>query len=204
MTSLDNEQLDALSEVFNIGVGKAAAALSTLIHDEVLLAVPQVSVVTVSEAVQHLGATGLREMYGVRQPFAGVINGDALLIFPSEQSLELVRIAAGGAATAATLDTVAHDAMAEIGNLMLNACIASLGDLLGEHFEIGTPRVDSGDGRALLSTRVQNHMVVFLHIRFELKSSPIVGYVVFVLHTPSLSTLKTSIDALLGRPAHAA
>lgn len=201
MTSLDNEQLDALSEVFNIGVGKAAAALSTLIQDEVLLAVPHVSVVTVSEAVQQLGATGLREMYGVRQPFAGAINGDALLIFPSEQSLELVRIAAGGAATA--LDEMAHDAMAEIGNLMLNACIAALGDLLGEHFEIGTPRVDSGDGRTLLSTRVQNHMVVFLHIRFELKSSPIVGFVVFVLHTPSLSALKASIDALLGRSAHA-
>ena len=201
MSSLDNEQLDALSEVFNIGVGKAAAALSTLIRDEVLLAVPHVSVVTVNEAVQQLGATGLSEMYGVRQPFAGALNGDALLIFPSEQSLDLVRIVAGSSASDAALGEMAHDAMAEIGNVMLNACIAALGDLLGEHFEIGTPQVDSGDGRTLLSTRVQNHMVVFLHIRFELKTSAIEGYVVFVLHTPSLSALRASIDTLLGRPA---
>jgi len=41
--------------------------------------------------------------------------------------------------------------------------------------------------------------VVFLHIRFELKTSAIEGLVVFVLHTTSLGVLRESVNALLGR-----
>jgi chemotaxis protein CheC len=70
---LDAEQVDALSEIFNIGVGKAAAAMGNLMRDEVLLSVPHVSILTVSEAAQQLGAAE-RPMYGVRQPFRGVFN----------------------------------------------------------------------------------------------------------------------------------
>ena len=55
---LDAEQIDALSEIFNIGVGKAAAAMGSLMRDEVLLSVPHVSIFTVSEAAQQLGAAG--------------------------------------------------------------------------------------------------------------------------------------------------
>jgi chemotaxis protein CheC len=91
---LDAEQIDALSEIFNIGVGKAAAAMGSLLRDEVLLSVPHVSVFTVNEAAQQLGTQG-HPMYGVRQPFRGVLNGDALLIFPGHRSLEIVRIVAG-------------------------------------------------------------------------------------------------------------
>ena len=76
---LDAEQIDALSEIFNIGVGKAAAAMGALMHDEVLLSVPHVSIFTVSEAAQQLGAAG-STMYGVRQPFRGTFNGNALLL----------------------------------------------------------------------------------------------------------------------------
>ena len=50
----DAEQIDALSEIFNIGVGKAAAAMGRLLRDEVLLSVPHVSVFTVNEAAQQL------------------------------------------------------------------------------------------------------------------------------------------------------
>jgi len=199
MLKLDDDQLDALSEIFNIGVGKAAAAMSGLVGDEVLLSVPHVSVLTVSEAAQELQATNPK-LYAVRQPFDGVFKGDALLIFPSERSLEIVRIVAGQAVPEEQLSSLERDAMTEIGNVMLNACIAALSDLLQNEFDLGIPDVDIGDGRSILRTRIQNHLVVFLHIRFELKSSEIEGFVVFVLNTTSLETLRQCLDQMLGRP----
>lgn len=199
MVKLDADQLDALSEVFNIGVGKAAAAMSGLVGDEVLLSVPHVSLLTVSEAAQELNAANPR-LYAVRQPFDGVFKGDALLIFPSDKSLEIVRIVAGQSVPEDELSGLERDAMAEVGNVMLNACIASLSDLLQHDFDVGAPDVDIGDGRAILRTRIQNHLVVFLHIRFELKTSAIEGFVVFVLNTTSLESLRHSLDRLLGRP----
>jgi len=197
---LDAEQIDALSEIFNIGVGKAAAAMGDLMHDEVLLSVPHVSIFTVSEAAQQLGSAG-STMYGVRQPFRGVFNGDALLIFPGDKSLEIVRIVAGQALPGEDLSAIEQDAMAELGNVMLSACLATLADLLGNEFELSPPRVDVGDSRTILGTRIQNHLVVFLHIRFELLSSQIEGFVVFVLNTTSLLALRAAVDRLLGRQA---
>lgn len=197
---LDAEQIDALSEIFNIGVGKAAAAMGNLMHDEVLLSVPHVSIFTVSEAAQQLGSAG-STMYGVRQPFRGVFNGDALLIFPGDKSLDIVRIVAGQALPGEDLSAIEQDAMAELGNVMLSACLATLADLLGNEFELSPPRVDVGDSRTILGTRIQNHLVVFLHIRFELLSSQIEGFVVFVLNTTSLLALRAAVDRLLGRQA---
>jgi chemotaxis protein CheC len=199
MMKLDNDQIDALAEIFNIGMGQAAAALSGLINDEVLLSVPHVNVLTVSEAAQQLNATQ-STMYGVRQPFRGALNGDALLIFPGHKSLELVRIVAGSSVSAEELDAIEQDAMTEIGNVMLNACIASLAGLLDTHFDLDRVSIDIGNSRTVLGTRIQNHLVVFLHIRFELKHSQIEGFVVFVLHTPSLTRLREAVDRLLGRP----
>ena len=197
---LDAEQIDALSEIFNIGVGKAAAAMGKLMHDEVLLSVPHLSIFTVSEAAQQLGSAG-STMYGVRQPFRGLFSGDALLIFPGDKSLEIVRIVAGQSVPGEDLSAIEQDAMTELGNVMLSACLATLADLLGNEFELSPPRVDVGDSRTILGTRIQNHLVVFLHIRFELLSSQIEGFVVFVLNTTSLLALRAAVDRLLGRQA---
>lgn len=195
---LDAEQIDALSEVFNIGVGRAAASMSQLIHDEVLLSVPQVSILTVNEAAQQLSTAGV-PMYGVRQPFRGTFNGDALLIFPGDKSLEIVRIVAGQEMSGEELNSIEKDAMSEVGNVMLGACIAALSDLLGSEFDLSPPTLDVGDSRTILGTRIQNHLVVFLHIRFELLSNHIEGFVVFVLNTTSLESLRAAVNRLLGR-----
>jgi len=199
---LDAEQTDALCEIFNIGVGRAAAAMSGLIHDEVLLSVPHVSIYTVTEAAQQLNGAGV-PLYGVRQPFRGEFKGDALLIFPGDRSLDIVRIVAGQTVPSEELNAMEHDAMAEVGNVILNACISALSDLLGSEFELSPPTIDRGDSRTILGTRIQNHLVVFLHIRFELLSNQIEGFVVFVLNTTSLQSLRSAVDRLLGRPAEA-
>jgi chemotaxis protein CheC len=107
---------------------------------------------------------------------------------------------AGHAVAADELSAIEQDAMTEIGNVMLNACIASLSGLLGTDFELDRASIDIGDSRTILGTRIQNHLVVFLHIRFELKHSQIEGFVVFVLHTTSLTALREAVDRLLGRP----
>ncbi|MBP7545995.1 MAG: hypothetical protein KA749_10885, partial [Acidovorax sp.] len=62
---------------------------------------------------------------------------------------------------------------------------------------------DMGDSRTILGTRIQNHLVVFLHFRFELLSSQIEGFVVFVLNTASLEDLRTAVNRLLGLPVDA-
>lgn len=199
MVPLDDLQLDALGETFNIGVGRAAAAMGGLVGDEVELSVPHVGLLTVHQAARELDTVDTR-LYAVRQPFRGLLSGDALLVFPGDRSLEIVRLVAGHTLSGSDLRDLERDAMTEVGNVMLNACIAALSELLHSEFHLGAATLDVGDGGRILRTRIQNHLVVFLHIRFELRHSRVGGYVVFVLHTTSLDSLRRSLDRLLGRP----
>lgn len=43
MIELNELQQDMLTELFNIGMGNAAAALSEMVSEEVLLSIPQIS-----------------------------------------------------------------------------------------------------------------------------------------------------------------
>jgi chemotaxis protein CheC len=198
MRTLSSIQKDTLCELFNISIGQSAATLGEMLHDEVLLSVPQVRFVTVNEVTDHLGKASTK-MYCIRQPFKGVFNGNALLIFPEEKSLYLVQALVGDLLTGSELADVRSDALQEVGNIVLNSCISSLAQMLETPFECGLATVDSGDTRKILGTRVQNHIVMLIHIRFALKQQNIEGFVVFVMNTTSYDELLRGVDNFIAR-----
>src|SRR5690348_3951774 len=93
---LDELELDALTELVNLGVSKAAMGLGEMVQEEVLLSVPNVTIVTREQAILNLGKPDTRRLVAVHQNFDGDIRGRALLIFPEAQSMELVRAVVGG------------------------------------------------------------------------------------------------------------
>ena len=92
---LSETERDALSEIVNMGVGRAATSLRQLLREEVLLSVPAVNIVTRREASRLVGETYAPQLVAVQQSFEGPFSGKALLIFPEAQSLELVRSIVG-------------------------------------------------------------------------------------------------------------
>ena len=93
---LSEFELDALTELVNLGVSNAAFSLREMVREEVVLSVPKVTIVTREEAVKNLGEREATRLVGVHQSFEGDINGSALLIFPETKSIELVRAVVGG------------------------------------------------------------------------------------------------------------
>lgn len=198
MLKLTSLQTDLLCELFNIGIGRAAAAMSEMLQDEVLLSVPQVHFITVSEVTDHLGKHS-RSMYCIRQPFSGAFCGNALLIFPEEKSLEMVKVLIGDIPPGTELLQVQRDALLEVGNVVLNACLASLSEMTNTPFECSLATVDSGDTRRVLGTRVQNHVVLLIHIRFELKTQNIEGFVVFVMNSTSYEDMLNAVNRFIAK-----
>ena len=91
MTSLDPTlselERDALTELVNIGVSRAAASLRKMVGEQVLLSVPSVEVVSHATALTLIGEREeLDDLVGVRQEFSGAFSGRALLIFPRANS----------------------------------------------------------------------------------------------------------------------
>ena len=93
---LNELELDALTEMVNIGVSRAAASLRDMVGEQVLLSVPKVTLVSRDKAIATLSENEVSHLVGVHQVFEGDITGRALLIFPDTKSLELVRAVTGG------------------------------------------------------------------------------------------------------------
>jgi len=86
---------DALAEIANMGVSRAASSLRQMVGEQVLLSVPSVRIVTRKAASILVERNNPKKLVAVQQSFDGPFAGRALLIFPEAQSLELVRSIVG-------------------------------------------------------------------------------------------------------------
>ncbi|QNM98142.1 chemotaxis protein CheC [Chitinimonas koreensis] len=197
MFALSPLQRDALCEIFNIGVGQAASLMSDMLDEEILLSVPQLAFLDMAAATAGLGALGPR-MCSVRQPFEGPFSGDAVLVFPEDKSIDIVRRMLSKAVPLAHFTELEQDALTEVGNIILNACIATLADVFQLSFDCGLPYLEVGSSRQALGAAPLGHMVLLLHIDFELAHCQVDGFVVFVLNTTSLDRLRQAVDRFLG------
>ncbi len=199
--ALDELEFDALTELINIGVSRAAAALAAMVGEQVLLTVPSVTLVSRDGAARLIAGASSEHLVAVRQAFQGEVSGRALLIFPEANSLELVRAVAGDHLTLEDILELEHEALAEIGNVILNACIATVANLLQRTLTMSLPEIIRGmaeDFFGLAPSKVED-AVLFVHINFSLKGHEISGYVAMVMDFPSLDTLKTLIDEFIRR-----
>ena len=81
----------------------------------------------------------------MHQVFEGEITGRALLIFPEERSLELVRAVVGSDLSLEEIIELEQEALAETGNVILNSCLATIANSLESNLKISLPEVLRGE-----------------------------------------------------------
>jgi len=201
---LSELELDALTEMVNIGVGRAAASLREMVGEQVHLSVPKVSLVGREEAVAILAKSETGNLVGVHQVFEGDVTGRALLIFPDTKSLELVRIVTGGDLPLEEIIELEQEALAEIGNVILNGCLATIANMLQRSLKMSLPEVLRGEPSiffTLAPPPVAGDIVLFLYINFAVRQRDIRGYVAMLMDMPSLEALKTLLAEFIERAA---
>mgnify|MGYP000203311149 CR=1 FL=1 len=117
-------ETDLLTELFNIGVGKAADSLSRMVNQTVKLSVPQVHIRSIESMVCYLG--GDIQMCSVSQEMRGCFDGRSMLIFHEKNSMEVVRQLMGNNLPDEMIIEMQEEALNEIGNIVLNACIGTI------------------------------------------------------------------------------
>ena len=197
-------QLDALTELVNLGVSKAAANLALMVHDEVVLSVPKVALLTREEAIRTLSKREIESLVGVHQIFEGDITGRALLIFPEEQSLDLVRSVVGSELSLEEIIELEQEALAETGNVILNGCLATMANSLESSLRISLPEVLRGHTSRFFNLQPPpdpGSSVMFMSINFSIRRRNIDGYIAMLMDLPSLSTLRGLLDRWIERTA---
>jgi len=155
---------DALAELSNIAMAKAANSLRQMIQNEVLLAVPSVDILTSEAATKLVAKPDNPKLVAVRQDFAGAFSGRALLIFPEKNSLELVRAVVGRQLALEDIVDLEDEALAETGNIILNSWVATIANRLKSALKMSLPIVIRGNSKQMFESATST-LVLFLHIK---------------------------------------
>ncbi|PHV12297.1 hypothetical protein [Chitinimonas sp. BJB300] len=194
-------QHDALCEIFNISVGRAAAAMGGLVGENVSLSVPAMRFCSIDALKDRMNMVEWQQVSAVSQSFKGSFEGDALLMFPNDDGMEIVRLMLSHVKQAVDINELRGDALIEIGNLLFNACLSSLADIFDEEFIFDIPRLRSCSGSEVLAQESHSprNPVLFLNIQFTLGKRHIEGFLAFLITLSSLDTLRHGADRFIRR-----
>ena len=186
-------QQDSLTELINIGYGRAASALSDLTGHRIDLEVPKVVMHEIHEISPILSSVVSGEVASVTQIFSGPIGGNALLLLDEQAALMLSRLLTDVDTGTSGLDTTSREIITEVGNIVLNACLGVFGNLLQVQVAFAVPRLRVEGVEAILQSIVVNdeelRYALMIHTRFYLRAGNVRGYLVIILGITSLDRL---------------
>ncbi|MCA1322696.1 chemotaxis protein CheX [Herbaspirillum sp. alder98] len=201
MTRLSDIELDGLTEIFNVGAGRAALSLSEIVGDEVRLSVPSVEVLRTREIDERVLALGNARFAAVSQVFDGPFDAEAVLLFTEAHALEIVRDMMGSQMRLEDLAEFEQEAMCELGNIILNACLSAMADMLGitlnsslPDYVVSSPQEIS---MRLSAGESDETYVLVLHIDLMIEKHQTQGHLIFLLSSTSLNRLVEHIQRYL-------
>ena len=191
-------QQDALVELLNIGFGRAASSLSQLTGHRVVLEVPHVSIHPVAAVGTVLSGVISGDIATVHQIFSGPVAGDALLVLDHHAAARLKELLTDEPPLPLSVDASARAVLTEVGNILLNACLGTFGNLLKVQVSFSVPQLSleslQGVLQSLLVNREGVRYSLLVHAGFRLRDAEVRGYLVIVLSVASLDRLLRAVE----------
>ena len=196
---------DAVLEVFNIAMGMAGTTLSQMVDDEVTLQVPSIKFFTVEELLRTEEIMTDKPLVAVTQHISGVFNSDAVLMFNEDNALYVVQQMMGEdfneILPADQFSEIQQEAMIEIGNVVLNACIASIANMFQIELDVSVPFYRLTTYREFFvgarKTSNPSEGVLMLLITFGLRRHEIEGRLAFLMDVPALQEFQLQLQSFI-------
>jgi chemotaxis protein CheC len=195
-TVLNDKQNDVLKEMINIGVGKGADMLNAILATHIKLEVPFVRVLSQKEFERDIQKNKLDSLAAVNLAFHGDINGNVELVFPKESAANLVAALTGEDPKSLVLDSIRTGTLSEIGNVVINAVIGSISNLLSFNLTYSAPSYLEGNYEKLsmVIRKGSNSVILQARARFIIDMLAVVGDIVLFLELDSLDKIFTIIE----------
>ena len=189
---------DALTELFNIGLHRAAASLSELTGQRIMVELPRLWVCPIEETHLRLRELIEGELATVHQIFMGSMTGDAILVLEYEAASRLAALLThGDVAADGRLDQSAREVLAEVGNVILSSCLSAFGDMLHVSVTFAVPRIHVESLEVMLrSLKVDSdelHYTLLAATRFRLSEGEVGGYLMIAVGIASLELISKSL-----------
>jgi len=164
----------------------------------VQLEVPQIAMCPIDELSDHLRPMIQGEVASVHQIFSGSVVGDALLILDTQSASILKELLTNDSALPLEIDASAREVVAEVGNILLNACLGTFGNILKVQVSFSVPHLTLESLEGVVTSIAVGHeglrYALIVHAAFRLRGSSLVGYVVIVLSVASIDRLVRAVE----------
>jgi chemotaxis protein CheC len=195
---LTDVQRDALVELLNIGFGRAAASLSELTGHRVLLDVPHVSIHPIQDLAVALRSLVDDNVATVHQIFSGPVGGDALLVLDYAAAGMLKELLTNEPSLPLPIDASGREVLTEVGNILLNACLGTFGNILQVQVSFSVPHLNLDTLHAVMQSLLVNReglrYALVVHAGFRLRDAEVTGYLIIVLSVASLDRLIRAVE----------
>lgn len=174
--TISEELMDALREIINIGVGRAAGTLNELLGCYISLDVPQVNVIYAHDLGAHLSKRTVEPVALVMLQFRGPFSGISTLMFTADNASKLVNLLVDEDLPTDDLDAIKTGTLTEVGNILLNAVMGSISNMLQMQLSYTIPTYQEGPPGDVLQSILRNEKAALEVItRFNVKSRQIMG-----------------------------
>lgn len=193
---ISGRSLSILQELINIGVGKGAQVLNTLVNHHVVLDVPQVTETTPAGLMEVLGIEGSQAYSCVQMGYRGSLQGEVQLLFPTETASQLVSLIIGDGYAPDELDYLRQATLTEVGNIVINAVVGTLSNLFGFHLQYTLPSYRGGTLRAIENQEGLAGMEVILLAKtsFTIQELSLTGNMVLFFSLPTYRNLEEALE----------
>lgn len=197
---LTSDQKDAVAELVNIAFSRTAAALSDLTGNRIEMSVPDVASYPIRELEPALRQfVSGDDVATVHQIFGGPVSGDAFLMLDVDGAGMLVSMLTDAHAPTDKMGSSDREVLAEVGNILLNACLGVFGDLLHVRMTFAVPRLQLESLGLMLNSLVvgkdEIKHALLVGTRFFIRDTNINGCLVLVLGMTSLEKFVAEVEA---------
>ncbi len=198
MIAPTEKQLDTLRKVVNIGIGKASSILNGMLESHIELDVPSVIMFDPESPGKELTDINHNDLSSVQLDFHGPFSGNSALVFPSESVEKLVTALTGEEPDSEGFDETTSETLYEVGNILINAVMGSIANLLTAQIDFSPPIYKKGRFSDLVKLKNSKEDLTLLLIRanFKVQEPQISGNVFLVFDPGSFGKLLTAIDNL--------
>lgn len=196
---MKEKQLDALNEILNIGVGKAASMLNELVDSHVTLDVPELQIVNTQEEVVNLiSKFGISLYSAVKINFEGGFTGVGELLFPQSSAVKLFEVVTGEQHGTEEINTISASTITEIGNIVLSGIMAELSNILKVHMDFSVPTYKEEYIEKLLGIKESDYdIILFANIGFIIEKLKIDGNIFLIFKSKAYEALMSALKELV-------
>lgn len=205
MKKLTPQEQDALREICNVGMSKAAAQLSKLLNVHIDIMIPEINVVGLqTQREMHLFPEEQLLSYAY-QTLSGDLSGRALLIFQKTQTHLLTQAVIGTAPELSEKEIRAceQEALLEIGNIIITSCMSAITNMLTCQAQLDVPKYDESHIRDLLEAQAdelnsKEKDIIVIETKLDASGRDIAGILMLMLTEDSVNKLYDYLKRLLG------